>query len=169
MSVRVYVLLDDGAIAERVVEALRAQGVADEALHAVARHDPEHELPEAGLWEATDIGPAAGRGAMAGGVAGAVAGLAALAFPPLGIVIGGGAVAASGLAGAGLGAWVASMIGVSESSAEVEGYDAAIKNGAVLLMIDCDEGDHNTTAEAIHDIAPTAEVREAPRDTPPAA
>ena len=169
MSVRVYVLLDDGAIAERVVEALRAQGVADEALHAVARHDPEHELPEAGLWEATDIGPAAGRGAVAGGVAGAVAGLAALAFPPLGIVIGGGAVAASGLAGAGLGAWVASMIGVSESSAEVEGYDAAIRNGAVLLMIDCDDAHQMMIAETIHEIAPGAAVREAPRDSPPAA
>ena len=169
MSVRVYVLLDDGAIAERVVEALRAQGVADEALHAVARHDPEHELPEAGLWEATDIGPAAGRGAMAGGVTGAVAGLAALAFPPLGIVIGGGAVAAGGLAGAGLGAWVASMIGVSESSTEVEDYDAAIQNGAVLLMIDCDDEHRAAIAETIHGIAPAAEVRQAPRDTPPAA
>ena len=162
MSERLYVLLADTAVAERVVDALRAEDVADEALHAVARHDPEHDLPEAGLWEATDVGPATGRGAVAGGVTGAVAGLAALAFPPLGIVIGGGAVAAGGLAGAGLGAWVASMIGVSESADEVAAYDAAIADGAVLLMVDCEPARCDTVRGAIQQQAPTADVRQTP-------
>ncbi|RJS91397.1 DUF1269 domain-containing protein [Salinisphaera sp. Q1T1-3] len=161
MTNRLHVLLADTAIAERTVMALREQGIADEALHAVARHDPDHPLPDAGLLETTDIAGASGRGAMAGAATGALAGMAALVFPPLGLILGGAGVAASTLAGAGVGAWIASMIGVSESSDTVAAYEQAIADGQVLLLIDVPDDQQAALIERLEEIAPDADVQDA--------
>lgn len=163
MSERLYVLLPDTTAAERVVDALRAAGVDETALHAVARHDPHTDLPEAGLLDTTEVAPAAGRGAAAGAAVGVVAGLTAMVFPPLGLAIGGGAVAATGLAGAGFGAWVASMIGISEESDVVAECHDAIAAGQVLLLIDTDDEDAADIEHTIRQAHPRATPQRAER------
>ena len=134
---RLHFLLPNIETTHKVVEKLLLARVTEDQMYVIARHDADTaDLPEAGLAEKSDIAGSAQRGAVAGAVTGVVAGLAAMVFPPAGIAIGGGAVAAGGLGGAGFGAWVSSMIGIRHDSSEVKAYEDAIENGQVLMMVD---------------------------------
>lgn len=136
---RLYFLLPDIDTTHQVVENLLNAGIEEENMYVVARDDAQtHDLPEAGVTEASDLTGSVGRGVTAGGVTGVLAGLTAMVFPPAGIVIGGGVVAATGLAGAGFGAWAASMIGISHDNPQVQEYADAINSGKVLMMVDVD-------------------------------
>jgi len=63
-------------------------------------------------------------------------GLVALVYPPAELAIAGGAVVALTLAGAGFGAWTATMIGVDEPNARLERFRGAIRDGQLLIMAD---------------------------------
>lgn len=137
---RLYFLLPDIETTHQVVNKLLGAGVEEDNMYVVARDDAQtHDLPEAGVTEASDITGSVGRGVAAGGVTGVLAGLTAMVFPPAGIVIGGGVVAATGLAGAGFGAWASSMIGISHDNPQVQDYADAIQAGKVLMMVDVDQ------------------------------
>jgi len=84
----------------------------------------------------TDLLPALARGTAAGGATGMLAGLAAMAFPPAGLTIAGGAVVAMALAGAGFGAWMSTMVGVDLPNTRIEKFEAAIAKGELLMMVD---------------------------------
>ena len=58
----------------------------------------------------------------------------ALAFP--GVVIGGGALLAMGLAGAGMGAWLGGMIGMDVENTHIRQFESAIQAGQILMLID---------------------------------
>jgi uncharacterized membrane protein len=139
MQRRLYFMLPDIETTHQVVEKLLNAQVEKDNMYVVARDDAQtHDLPEAGLTEKSDITGSAGRGVTAGGVTGVLAGLTAMVFPPAGIAIGGGVVAASALAGAGFGAWASSMIGISQDNPQVQNYETAIRDGQVLMMVDID-------------------------------
>jgi glutamate synthase domain-containing protein 3 len=74
------------------------------------------------------------RGVAMGGATGVVAGLVALAFP--GVVIGGGALLAMGLAGAGMGAWLGGMIGMDVGNTHIRKFEEAVKSGHILVLVD---------------------------------
>jgi len=134
---RLHFLLPNIETTHKVVEKLLLARIQEDQMYVIARHDADtSDLPKAGLAETSDIAGSAQRGAAAGAVTGVVAGLAAMIFPPAGIAIGGGAIAAGGLAGAGFGAWVSSMIGIRHDSSEVQDYEKAIESGQVLMMVD---------------------------------
>jgi hypothetical protein len=63
-------------------------------------------------------------------------GLVALAYPPAGLTIAGGVVVALTLAGAGFGAWTATMIGVDVPNTRLKRFEEAIERGELLMMID---------------------------------
>jgi hypothetical protein len=65
-----------------------------------------------------------------------LAGLVAIALPPASTVIAGGILLASTLAGAGVGAWAGSMIGVSTANSRIKQFEAAIEAGQVLVLAD---------------------------------
>lgn len=161
MSRRLYGLLSDVDTAHSVVEALRQAGLEDEAIHVVARPGQAlGDLPEAGLLETSDLIPAAGRGAAAGALTGAIAGLGALIFPPAGLIIGGGVVAASTVAGAGFGAWMSSMIGISRDSEHVATFESALDNGQILLMVDVATDRFDDMADRIRRQYPSIELHD---------
>jgi hypothetical protein len=64
-----------------------------------------------------------------------LAGLVAVALPT-GLVLGGGAVLALSLMGAGLGGWWSSLIGASIGNRRIKDYEAAIEQGELLVMVD---------------------------------
>ncbi|MEQ9462050.1 MAG: hypothetical protein RJQ10_00185 [Haliea sp.] len=100
---RLCFLSPDLAHARKVVADLRNNGIEEQHIYALARHGVDLEdLPDAGP-EADDFLAGYKRGVTLGGSAGVLAGLTALAFPPAGIVIGGGFVLLTGLFGAGVG------------------------------------------------------------------
>lgn len=89
----VYAFTTTGA-ARAALASLRKKGFPDSALSIIARSDIEMEkIPEAMLDTSNDFVPAVGRGAAVGAIAGVLAGIALMVIPPLGITVGGTALA----------------------------------------------------------------------------
>lgn len=134
---RLYFLLPGTEVARRIVDELLLAHVPYEHIHLLAGAETSlEELPEAGIAQKTDLVPAIERGLAVGGSVGALAGLVAIVFPPAGLVAAGGAVLFGALGGAGFGAWVAAMIGVSLPNSRLARFEEALERGMVLMMVD---------------------------------
>jgi hypothetical protein len=130
-------MVPDIDTANTVVDELLLKRVDDHHIHVVAREGtPMGDLPEANLLQKSDFIPAMERGLAVGGITGVLAGIAAVTFPPAGLVLGGGAILGTSLAGAGIGAWISGMIGMDVPNSQIEKFEAAIEKGEVLMMID---------------------------------
>ena len=142
MRRRLYFLVPDAGTAETIVDELLLARIEARHMHVVAREGtPLGDLPEADLRQKSDLIESAERGLAVGGATGVLAGLTAVTFPPAGVVVGGGLVAATTLAGAGFGAWAASMIGIRLPNREIRNYEQAIDDGQLLLMVDVPNAD----------------------------
>ncbi|MGB5474910.1 MAG: DUF1269 domain-containing protein [Gammaproteobacteria bacterium] len=136
---RLYFLIPTIDSAKLIVDELLLARIDERHIHiAAADHHAliEAHLPEAGLLQESDFVPSVERGLAVGGATGIMAGIAAVAIPGLGLALGGGAILGIGLAGAGLGAWMSSMIGISAPSSRLKEFEAAIKKGELLMMVD---------------------------------
>ena len=134
---RLYFMVPDIDTANTVVDELLLKRVDDHHIHVVAKEGtPMGDLPEANLLQKSDFIPAMERGLAVGGITGVLAGIAAVTFPPAGLVLGGGAILGTSLAGAGFGAWISGMIGMDVPNTQIEKFEGAIENGEVLMMID---------------------------------
>jgi len=134
---RIYFLLPDVASARAIVNELLLARIEERRIHVLARDNvPLEDLPAARLAQKSDLVPALERGIAAGGAAGLLAGVAAVAFPPAGLVIGGGALLGICLFGTGFGAWVSAMIGVGLPNRRLQRFEEAIARGELLMMID---------------------------------
>ena len=149
---RLYFLAPDLAVTSAIVNELLLARVPEKCIHIVAKDkhllEQEH-LPAAGIMQESDVVPAIEKGVAAGGITGLLAGIAAIAFPPAGLALGGGAVLASTLAGAGFGAAVAPMIGISASNSQLDEYQEAIQRGEFLLLIDVEKSRVDAISELI--------------------
>lgn len=164
---RLYFLVSDTGSAKAIVEDLLRARITWRHIHVLANHSVTLEaLPEASLLQTSDVVAALARGTALGGAAGALAGLVALAFPPAQLVIAGGAVVALTLAGAGFGAWTATMIGVDEPSRRLERFQDAIKAGQLLLMVDVPQAREEEIQQMVHEHFPRADVEGAEPKTP---
>jgi hypothetical protein len=134
---RLYFLVPNTEYAENMINDLLLARIEERHIHLIAREGtPMEKLPEASLAQKTDFIPAAQRGLMLGGTLGLLAGLAAMTFPPAGVVVGGGAVLFTTLGGAGFGAWVSSMIGVNIPNSRLQQFEEAINRGEILMLLD---------------------------------
>jgi len=130
-------MVPDIDTANTVVDELLLKRVDDHHIHVVAKEGtPMGDLPEANLLQKSDFIPAMERGLAVGGITGVLAGIAAVTFPPAGLILGGGAILGTSLAGAGIGAWISGMIGMDVPNSQIEKFESAIENGEVLMMID---------------------------------
>jgi len=134
---RLYFMLPDLDTAKTVVDELLIKRVDEHHIHVVAQEGaPMGDLPEANLLQKSDFIPAMERGLAVGGITGVLAGIAAVTFPPAGLVLGGGAILGTSLAGAGIGAWISGMIGMDVPNSQIEKFEDAIEKGEVLMMVD---------------------------------
>jgi hypothetical protein len=134
---RLYFMVPDLDTANTVVDELLLKRVDEHHIHVVAKEGtPMGDLPEANLLQKSDFIPAMERGLAVGGITGVLAGIAAVTFPPAGLVLGGGAILGTSLAGAGIGAWISGMIGMDVPNSQIEKFEDAIEKGEVLMMID---------------------------------
>ena len=134
---RIYFLVPDLATAEAVTDELLLARIEERHIHVIAREGTElGDLPKASLLQSSDVVPAVERGLALGGATGVLAGLVAVTFPPAGVVLGGGAILATALAGAGIGAWLSSMIGVDVSNTRIRQFQDQIAKGQVLFLVD---------------------------------
>ena len=134
---RLYFMVPDINTAKIVVDELLLKRVDEHHIHVVAKEGTQMgDLPEANLLQKSDFIPAMERGLAVGGITGVLAGIAAVTFPPAGLVLGGGAILGTSLAGAGIGAWISGMIGMDVPNSQIEKFEGAIAKGEVLMMID---------------------------------
>lgn len=109
---RIYFLAPDIGTTHKIVDELRANSIEENDIHIIAkRGTPLQDLPEANPLQKSDIIPAMERALAIGGTTGLLAGLVAAALPT-GLVLGGDALLASTLAGAGVGAWLGGIFWV---------------------------------------------------------
>ncbi len=133
---RIYFLVPTIEITKKIVDELLLARVEARHIHVLAKHGTFMEdLPEASFLQESDFLPALEQGVALGGATGLVAGLVAIALPT-GLVLGGGAIFAITLAGAGIGGLMSSMIGISIGSRRIEQFREAVEKGEFLLMID---------------------------------
>jgi len=71
-----------------------------------------------------------------GGTTGLFLGLLAVAMPPAGIVLGGGAVLVIGAMGASLGGLLTGMAGSAFRSSRLSAFQQEIEDGKLLVMVD---------------------------------
>lgn len=137
MKRRLYFLVPDPPTARAIVDDLLLARIADQHIHVIAKDGvPLQGLHQATLLERTDLKEAIKQGMAVGGTVGAFSGLLAVSFPPSGVILGGGMVGATLLAGAGFGAWVSGMIGISAPNRALKDFEAAVDAGRVLMLVD---------------------------------
>ncbi|MCO6427193.1 DUF1269 domain-containing protein [Nitrosomonas communis] len=134
---RIYFLVPDINVAKRVVDELLLARIEDKHIHVIARPGtPLEELPEANLLQKSDFIPAVQQGLAVGGATGMLAGLIAVVLPPASIVIAGGILLATSLAGASVGAWIGGMIGMNADNRRIKEFESAIEAGHFLILAD---------------------------------
>jgi len=158
---RLYFLIPTIESAKTIVDELLLARVDQRHMHiAAADHHAliEANLPEANLLQESDFVPAVERGLAIGGATGILAGVAAVALPGIGLALGGGAILGIGLAGAGLGAWVSSMIGISAPSSRLTEFEEAVQQGSLLMMVDVPKTRVDEITDLIKKHHPEAEI-----------
>lgn len=137
MRRRMYFLLPDLQTARQVVDELLLARIEEKHMHVLAKEGTAMEnLPQATLLQKSDFVHGVEQGLAVGGATGVLAGLVAVTFPPAGLVLGGGAVLATALAGAGMGAWLSGMIATDVPNSQLKEFEEAVGNGQMLMMID---------------------------------
>ena len=165
---RLYFLLPDVKTAEQVVKELLLARVEERHIHVLAKEGVElGDLPEANLFQKSDFVPAVERGLAVGGATGVLAGLAAMTFPPAGLVLGGGALLGIALAGAGVGAWISGMIGADVPNSRLKQFEEAIEKGEILMMVDVPKERVEEIEEMIRKAHPETEVEGTEPTIPP--
>jgi hypothetical protein len=133
---RIYFLIPNIEVSKKIVDELLLARIDERHIHVLAkRGTPMENLPEATYLQKSDFIPALEQGLALGGLTGILAGLVAMAVPGA-LVLGGGALLATSLVGAGAGAWISSMIGSSIGSRRIQQFEEAIERGEFLFMID---------------------------------
>ncbi|WP_026186003.1 hypothetical protein [Thioalkalivibrio thiocyanodenitrificans] len=158
---RLYFLAPDVDSTRRIVDDLLLHHVEERHIHVVASDEKavtDADLPEAGLLQESDFIPAVERGLALGGATGALAGLAAMVLPGVGLAFGGGAILGTTLAGAGVGAWASSMIGLSAPSSRLRAFEEAIRDGQVLVIVDVPKRSEQPVIDLIISHHPEARV-----------
>lgn len=156
---RLYFIAPDVETAKAIVDELLLARIEERHIHVLAKEGtPMEDLPEASLSQKSDLVPALERGLAIGGATGVVAGIVAVTFPPAGLVLGGGAILATGLTGAGVGALMATMIGVDVPNSRLKQFEEAIEAGKLLMMVDVPRDRVGEIEDKIKQHHPEAEI-----------
>jgi hypothetical protein len=155
MSTVITGLFESPADASAAIHTLEARGINRDCMSLIASENcPKDSFgitTHSKLPEGVAIG--AGTGGAVGALVGGLAAAGTLATGGAGIIASGPIVAALAGAGAGAagGAVVGGGIGAAIPEHEVKHYQDAIDEGAVLVGVDCQNGDMKDTAKDVFD------------------
>jgi hypothetical protein len=165
---RLYFLVPSVESARTINDELLLARIEERHIHVIAKEGtPLEDLPEATLAQRSDLIPALERGAAIGGATGVLAGIIAVTVPPAGLVLGGGAVLATGLAGVGVGALMSSMIGVDTANSRIQKFQDAIDKGELLMMVDVPKDRVEEIDDLVKKHHPEAELEGTEPTVPP--
>ena len=153
--------------ARTVVNDMLVARIPEKHIHILARRGtPLEELPEATMLQKSDFSPAVQRGLAMGGSVGILGGLIGLALSPGAAVIAGGILLASGLGGAGAGAWVGGMVGLTAGNTHLKAFEDAIEQGQLLVMLDVPRARVDEITERVRALHPQVQPHGADPDIP---
>lgn len=157
---RLYFLIPTIELTETIVTELEQQGVPHSHLHVVAGIDQSlKDLPEANIWQKTELAHGLEWGTGIGGTAGLLGGLLTVAFPPGGIILGGGALLIGAAAGAGVGAAMLGLMKGHEHNHQLDDFKYEIEHGEILLMVDIAKSDVEKISDSILSHHPEAHIK----------
>ena len=157
MRLRMYVTLPDVTSAKKLADDLLLARIEDKRMHFLARRGTDLGiLPEASYLQKTDAVHGATTGLVIGGVVGVLVGLLLVYFPPGGISVQLVAVLIAAVVGAGLGIWIASMVGLQVPNSRLRGFEHDIEEGKILLMLDVPAGRYDEIRSIIARTHPEA-------------
>ena len=137
MRRRLYFVLPDVDSARRTADDLLLARIEDRHMQFLGRRGTDFgELHEAGYLVKTDLLHGAGVGLAVGALAGLAVGVMILYYPIEGTQPHPITLLVSLLIGAGLGAWVASMVGASVPNSKLVRFHRDLEAGKVLMMVD---------------------------------
>ena len=142
MRRRIYWLMPDLASARQAMHDLVRTRVEFACLHFAAAEGADLAgLHEANIWQASDVVRAAKNGLLIGCALGALVGLlAATVYPLFEDALAWELSAILVLLGGLMGAWSASMVGISIPSQRLARFEGALAVGQILLMADLPQG-----------------------------
>ncbi|MDH5444159.1 MAG: DUF1269 domain-containing protein [Gammaproteobacteria bacterium] len=137
MKRRLYFVLPDTITAETVHNELLLSRIPEKQMHAIARDGIDlTDLPQANLFQTSDVVHGAQLGFIIGGFSGVLAGsLAAM----MGWLVSGlevWSVTSLAVGGAFLGAWTSSMVAVNIPNTRLKSFQRAIESGQILFCVD---------------------------------
>lgn len=137
MKRRLYFVLPDGNTARTVHNELLLARVAENHMHVIAREGTDlDDLPEANLFQKSDIIHAAQLGFILGGFTGVILGslAASMGFIVQGLEV--WSVGSLTVGGAFLGAWASSMVGINIPNTRLKQFNKEIAQGNILFIVD---------------------------------
>jgi hypothetical protein len=160
MRRRLYFLLPSVDIARETANDLLLARIEDRRMRFLARRGTDlGELHEASHLEKSDLVHGAELGLAIGGACGIVAGIVAVVMPPGGVPLQLVTVVLLALAGAGIGAWLSSLVGASVPNSRLKDFAQEIENGKILLMVDVELGRVDQIRELVLGGHPETEAR----------
>lgn len=136
MRKRLYFLLPNLDSAKKIVDELLLARIDENHIHVMAKEGTNlGDLPEATIFEKSDIVHGIETGMVIGGISGLVGSIIAITALQLGSMMG-LIVLGCTLFGAGFGIWTSGMIGSSTKNTRLREFEDAMKNGKILLMTD---------------------------------
>ena len=160
MRLRMYVTLPDVSSARALANELLLARIEDKHMHFLARRGTDlGELHEASYLQKTDTVHGAFVGFVIGGLMGVLVGLLIVNYPPQGVSLQLVAVLIAAIVGAGLGTWVASMVGMQVPNSRLKGFEGELQDGKILLMLDVPSGRYEEVRSVIARTHPEAADR----------
>ncbi len=157
MRRRLYFVLPDLGSAIRTANDLLLARIEDGHMHFLAKRGMSlGQLHEANFFQKTDLWHSMRLGFMLGGAVGMVAGIYMYLTPPEGTQLQLITVLIATVVGAMFGAWAASMIGISTPNVSLKRFEAELKEGHVLLMVDVTKERVEEIKELVHSNHPEA-------------
>ncbi|MDE2428258.1 MAG: DUF1269 domain-containing protein [Burkholderiales bacterium] len=136
MRRRLYFMLPDTVSAREMLNELLLARVEERYIHFVARHSLPADMPEANVFQKTDLIHGMELGMVVGGASGLLAGILLLLFPLEGIELRTIALLVSGVGGALFGSWVSGMVAAAIPNSRLKAFAPEIDSGKVLLIVD---------------------------------
>ena len=151
MRRRCYFMLPDVASARAMLDQLLLARIEERYIHFLAKPDTlPPDMPEANLFQRTDLVHSTEVGIFIGAVSGILACGLMLVMPLARFETQILSFAACGAGGALLGAWMAARASTALPNSHLEQYISAINQGQVLLMLDLPAGRSGEIKELIY-------------------
>ena len=157
---RINFLIPTFDLTQMIVIELQQQSIPRSHLHVVANmKQPLNDLPQASIWQRSELASGLIWGTVAGAVAGLLGSLLTILFPPGGVELGLTALLISTIAGAGIGATILGLIKGHEHNHHLNDFKHEIEHGEYLLMVDVPKSELEHVSNSILKHHPEANIK----------